>query len=148
MSNRGVSAPVPDAKTSEHNTQLTAEIARLASSRIPRRIDAMMAADPWRNSSHLRSCCHDGARCGHRCLILTGRGGPAGRARAGAIMEAGLGRRKQGRDGRVVAEVNHRFVQEKMGVPGNYAKLPTADNDAGRMCWTMIGDWLAPPTGR
>jgi dipeptidyl aminopeptidase/acylaminoacyl peptidase len=43
---------------------------------------------------------------------------------------------------RVVPDVNHLFVQDNDGFPGNYAKLPPPIMMRADVL-TMIGDWLA-----
>jgi dienelactone hydrolase len=96
----------------EHNTTLTAEMRDAQIAEIPKRIDAMMAADPWMK------------------FFLTYDPAPTMR-RVNTDVTA-----------RVVPDVNHLFVQDTDGFPGNYAKLPPPLMVRADVM-TMIGDWLA-----
>src|SRR5262245_14748534 len=126
----------------EHNTTLTSEMRASQIAEIPKRIDDMMAADPWMKFF----LAYDPAPTMHRVktpvLILTGSRDQQAVPEEVARQEAAF---KEGGNtdvtARVLPDLNHLFVQDTDGFPGNYAKLPPplmmrADAVA------MIGDWL------
>jgi|SRR5215472_15315272 len=128
----------------EHNTTLTPEMRDSQIAEIPKRIDAMMAADPWMKFF----LTYDPAPTMHRVktpvLILTGSRDQQAMPEQVALQEAAF---KEGGNkdvtARVLPDLNHLFVQDTDGFPGNYAKLPPplmmrADALA------IITDWLAP----
>jgi len=109
----------------EHNTTLTPEMRDSQIAEIPKRIDAMMAADPWMKFF----LTYDPAPTMHRVktpvLILTGSRDQQAMPEQVALQEAAF---KEGGNkdvtARVLPDVNHLFVQDTDGFPGNYAKLP------------------------
>jgi uncharacterized protein len=126
----------------EHNPTLTPEMRDSQIAEIPKRIDAMMAADPWMKFFLTYDPAPTMRRVKTPVLILTGSRDQQAVPEQVALQEAAF------RDGgnkdvtaRVVPDLNHLFVQDTDGFPGNYAKLPPplmmrADVVA------MIGDWL------
>ena len=126
----------------ERNTKLTPEMREKQIAEIPKRIDAMMA-DPWMKFF----LTHDPASTMRRVkipvLILTGSRDQQAVPEEVALMEAAF---KEGGNkdvtARVLPDLNHLFVHDTDGFPGNYAKLPPPvmmHNDV----LGIIGDWLA-----
>jgi dienelactone hydrolase len=110
---------------------------------IPKRIDAMMAADPWMKFF----LTHDPAATMRRVktpvLILTGandqQAAPAQVAEQAAAFRAGGNRDVTAE---VVPGVNHLFVVDADGYPPNYAKLPAPVRMQPAVVGTVV-DWLA-----
>jgi dienelactone hydrolase len=127
----------------EHNTQLTAEIRDSQIAEIPKRIDAMMAADPWMKFFLTYDPAATMRKVKTPVLILTGSRDQQAVPEQVPLMEAAF---KEGGNkdvtARVVPDVNHLFVQDTDGFPGNYAKLPPPIMMRADVL-TMIGDWLA-----
>ena len=126
----------------EHNTTLAAEKREAAIADIPKRIDAMAAADPWMKFFLSYDPAPTMRRVKTPVLILTGSRDQQAVPEEVARQEAAF---KEGGNkdvtARVLPDVNHLFVQDTDGFPGNYAKLPPplvmrADVVA------IIGDWL------
>ena len=126
----------------EHNTKLTPEMRDSQIAEIPKRIDAMMAADPWMKFFLTYDPAADMRRVKTPVLILTGARDQQAVPEQVALQEAAF---KEGGNkdvtARVLPDLNHLFVQDTDGFPGNYAKLPPplmmrADAVG------MIGDWL------
>jgi hypothetical protein len=127
----------------EHDAKLTPEKRSELIAAIPARIDGMMAADPWMKFF----LTHDPAATMRRVktpvLILTGSRDQQAVPEQVALMEAAF---KAGGNkdvtARVLPDLNHLFVHDTDGFPGNYAKLP-----APVMVQTdvldMIADWLS-----
>jgi dienelactone hydrolase len=127
----------------EHNTKLTPEMRDKQIADIPQKIDAMMAADPWMKFF----ITHDPAATMRRVktpvLILTGSRDQQAVPEEVALMEAAF---KEGGNkdvtARVLPDLNHLFVQDTDGFPGNYAKLPPPIMMRTDVV-QMITDWLA-----
>ena len=109
----------------EHDTTLTPEKRDALIAEIPKKIDAMMAADPWMKFF----LTYDPAATMHRVktpvLILTGSRDQQAAPEQVVLMEAAF--KKGGNKdvtARVLPDLNHLFVQDTDGFPGNYAKLP------------------------
>ena len=126
----------------EHNTKLTPEMRDSQIAEIPKRIDAMMAADPWMKFFLTYEPAPTMRRVKTPVLILTGSRDQQAVPEEVALQEAAF---KEGGNkdvtARVLPDVNHLFVQDTDGFPGNYAKLPPPlmmRDDAV----VMIGDWL------
>ena len=127
----------------EHNTKLTPEMRNSQIAEIPKKIDAMMAADPWMKFFLTYDPAPTMRRVKTPVLILTGSRDQQAVPAEVALQEAAF---KEGGNkdvtARVLPDVNHLFVQDTDGFPGNYAKLPPP-----LMMRTdvvgMITDWLA-----
>jgi dipeptidyl aminopeptidase/acylaminoacyl peptidase len=127
----------------EHNTALTPEARDSQIAAIPKRIDAMMAADPWMKFFLTYDPAPTMRRVKTPVLILTGSRDQQAVPEQVPLMEAAF---KEGGNkdvtARVVPDVNHLFVQDTDGFPPNYAKLPPPLMIRADVV-TMIGDWLA-----
>jgi uncharacterized protein len=127
----------------ERDARLTPEKRAEMIAAIPARIDTMMAADPWMKFF----LTHDPATTMRRVktpvLILTGSRDQQAVPAEVALMETAF--KEAGNNdvtARVLPDLNHLFVHDTDGFPGNYAKLPTpvmVQNDV----LTMVTDWLA-----
>jgi dienelactone hydrolase len=127
----------------EHNTKLTPEERDSQIAEIPKKIDAMMAADPWMKFFLTYDPATTMRRVKTPVLILTGSRDQQAVPAEVALMEAAF-KESGNKDvtARVLPDVNHLFVQDTDGFPGNYAKLPPPvmmRADAVE----MIVDWLA-----
>jgi len=127
----------------EHNTKLTLEERDSQIAEIPKKIDAMMAADPWMKFFLTYDPAATMRHVKTPVLILTGSRDQQAVPAEVALMEAAF-KESGNKDvtARVVPDVNHLFVQDTDGFPGNYAKLPPPvmiRNDVV----VMIGDWLS-----
>lgn len=127
----------------DHNTKLTPEMRDSQIAEIPKRIDAMMAADPWMKFFLTYDPAPTLRRVKTPVLILTGSRDQQAVPEQVALQEAAF---KEGGNkdvtARVLPDLNHLFVQDTDGFPGNYAKLPPPvmmQTDAV----AMIVDWLA-----
>jgi dipeptidyl aminopeptidase/acylaminoacyl peptidase len=127
----------------EHNSKLTPEMRDSQIAEIPKRIDAMMAADPWMKFFLTYDPAPTMRRVKTPVLILTGSRDQQAVPEQVALIEAAF---KEGGNkdvtARVLPDLNHLFVQDTDGFPGNYAKLPAPlmmRTDAVE----MIVDWLA-----
>jgi uncharacterized protein len=127
----------------EHNTQLTAEMRASQIADIPKRIDAMMDADPWMKFFLTYDPASTMRKVKTPVLILTGSRDQQAVPEQVPLMEAAF---KEGGNkdvtARVLPDLNHLFVQDTDGFPGNYAKLPPPIMMRADVL-TMIGDWLA-----
>ena len=127
----------------EHNTKLTPEMRDSQIAEIPKRIDAMMAADPWMKFFLTYDPAPTMRRVKTPVLILTGSRDQQAVPEEVALQEAAF---KEGGNkdvtARVLPDLNHLFVQDTDGFPGNYAKLPPPVMMRADVV-TMIGDWLA-----
>jgi len=127
----------------EHNTKLTPEVRDAQIAEIPKRIDAMMAADPWMKFFLTYDPASTMRRVKTPVLILTGSRDQQAVPAEVALIEAAF---KEGGNkdvtARVLPDVNHLFVQDTDGFPPNYSKLPPPIMMRDDVV-TMVGDWLA-----
>jgi dienelactone hydrolase len=127
----------------EHDTKLTPEKRDAAIAEIPKKIDDMMAADPWMKFFITYDPAATMRRVKTPVLILTGARDQQAVPEQVALMEAAF---KEGGNkdvtARVIPDVNHLFVQDTNGFPGNYSKLPPPVMIRADVV-TMIVDWLA-----
>jgi uncharacterized protein len=127
----------------EHNTKLTPEVRDSQIADIPKRIDAMMAADPWMKFFLTYDPAPTMRRVKTPVLILTGSRDQQAVPEDVALQAAAF---KEGGNkdvtARVLPELNHLFVQDTDGFPGNYAKLPQPVMMRTDVV-EMITDWLA-----
>jgi uncharacterized protein len=127
----------------EHNTKLTPEMRDTQIAELPKKIDAMMAADPWMKFF----LTYDPAPTMHHVktpvLILTGSRDQQAVPEQVALQQAAF---KEGGNkdvtARVLPDINHLFVQDTDGFPGNYTKLPPPVMMRTDVV-EMIVDWLA-----
>jgi dipeptidyl aminopeptidase/acylaminoacyl peptidase len=127
----------------ERDAKLTPEMRAAQIAEIPKRIDAMTAADPWMKFFVTYDPAPTMRRVKTPVLILTGARDQQAVPEQVALMEAAF-REGGNKDvtARVLPDLNHLFVQDADGFPGNYAKLPPPvmmRADAVE----MIVDWLA-----
>ena len=126
----------------EHDTKLTPEKRSELIAAIPTRIDGMMAADPWMKFFLTYDPAATMRRVKTPVLILTGSRDQQAVPEQVALMEKGF--REGGNKNvtaRVLPDLNHLFVHDTDGFPGNYAKLPPPvmmQNDVLQ----IISDWL------
>lgn len=126
----------------ERDTKLTPEKRAELIAAIPARIDGMSASDAWMKFF----LTHDPAATMRRVktpvLILTGARDQQAVPEEVALMEAAF---KEGGNkdvtARVLPDLNHLFVQDTDGFPGNYAKLPAPVTVRADVL-ELIGDWL------
>jgi len=127
----------------EHNTKLTPEMRDSQIAEIPKRIDAMMAADPWMKFFLTYDPAPTMRGVKTPVLILTGSRDQQAVPEQVALQEAAF---KEGGNkdvtARVLPDVNHLFVQDTDGFPGNYAKLPPPVMMRTDVV-EMIVEWLA-----
>ena len=127
----------------EHDTKLTPAEREARIADIPKRIDAMAAADPWMKFFLSYDPAPTMRRVKTPVLILTGSRDQQAVPAEVALQEAAF---KEGGNkdvtARVVPDVNHLFAQDTDGFPINYAKLPPPIMMRADVL-TMIGDWLA-----
>jgi len=126
----------------EHDAKLTPDMRETQIAEIPKRIDAMMAADPWMKFFLTYDPAPTMRRVKTPVLILTGSRDQQAVPDQVALQEAAF---KEGGNkdvtARVLPDVNHLFVQDTDGFPGNYAKLPPPIMMRADVL-EMIGDWL------
>ena len=127
----------------ERNAGLTPEARASQIAGIPKRIDAMAANDPWMKFFLDYDPAPSMRRVKTPVLILTGARDQQAVPEHVALQEAAF---KEGGNtdvtARVLPDLNHLFVHDTDGYPGNYAKLPPPvmmHTDAV----AMITDWLA-----
>jgi len=127
----------------EHDTKLTPEKRDALIAEIPKKIDGMMAADPWMKFFLTYDPAATMRRVKTPVLILTGSRDQQAAPEQVALMEAAF-KESGNKDvtARVVPDVNHLFVQDTDGFPGNYTKLPAPVMMRDDVV-LMIGDWLA-----
>ena len=126
----------------EHNTKLTPEMRESQIAEIPKRIDAMMAADPGMKFFLTYDPAPTMRRVKTPVLILTGSRDQQAVPEQVALIEAAF-KEAGNKDvtARVLPDLNHLFVQDTDGFPGNYAKLP-APLMIRADAVEMITDWL------
>jgi dienelactone hydrolase len=127
----------------EHNTKLTPEMRDSQIAEIPKRIDGMMAADPWMKFFLTYDPAPTMRRVKTPVLILTGSRDQQAVPEQVALQEAAF-KEAGNKDvtARVLPDLNHLFVQDTDGFPGNYAKLPPPVMMRADAVG-MITDWLA-----
>ena len=127
----------------DHNTTLTPDKRDALIAEIPKRIDAMMAADPWMKFFLTYDPAPTMRRVKTPVLILTGSRDQQAVPEQVALQEAAF---KEGGNtdvtARVLPDLNHLFVHDTDGFPGNYAKLPPPVMMQTEVV-AMITDWLA-----
>jgi dipeptidyl aminopeptidase/acylaminoacyl peptidase len=126
----------------EHNTKLTPEARETQIAGIDKRIDAMMAADPWMKFFLTYEPATTMRHVKTPVLILTGSRDQQAVPAEVALIEAAF-KEAGNKDvtAKVLPDVNHLFVQDTDGFPQNYAKLPPPIMMRDDVV-TMIGDWL------
>ena len=109
----------------EHEPNLTSAVREARIAEIPARIDGMMAADPWLKFFLTYDPAATMRRVKTPVLILTGSNDQQA-APAQVALEAAAFRSGGNKDvtARVIPGLNHLFVEDADGFPGNYAKLP------------------------
>ena len=127
----------------EHNSKLTPEARDSQIAEIDKRIDAMMAADPWMKFFLTYDPAATMRRVKIPVLILTGSRDQQAVPEQVALMEAAF-KESGNKDvtARVLPDVNHLFVQDTDGFPGNYSKLPPPVMMRTDVV-EIIVDWLA-----
>ena len=127
----------------DQNTTLTPEQRETRIAEIDKRIDAMAAADPWMNFFLTYDPAPTMRRVKTPVLILTGSRDQQAVPSEVALIEAAF---KEGGNKDVTATVlpdlNHLFVHDTDGFPGNYKKLPPPVMVQADVL-TTISDWLA-----
>jgi dipeptidyl aminopeptidase/acylaminoacyl peptidase len=126
----------------EHNTKLTPAEKEAQIAEIPKKIDGMMAADPWMKFFLTYDPAATMRRVKTPVLILTGSNDQQAAPAQVALEEAAF---KSGGNkdvtARVIPGLNHLFAEDSDGFPGNYAKLPPPvmmRNDVIK----IVTDWL------
>ena len=127
----------------DHDTKLTPEKRAEMIAAIPTRIEGMMAADPWMKYFLTIDPAANMRKVKTPVLILTGSNDKQAVPEQVAPQEAAF---KEGGNKDVTARIlpglNHLFVEDSDGFPGNYSKLPgplTMRADALQ----MVTEWLA-----
>ena len=127
----------------DHDTTLTPAKRDSLIAAIPVKIDAMMAADPWMKFFLTYDPAATMRRVKTPVLILTGSRDQQASPAQVTLMEAAF--KKGGNKdvtARVLPDLNHLFVQDTDGFPGNYAKLPPPVMIRSDVV-EMIVNWLA-----
>lgn len=126
----------------EHNAQFTPEKRASEIAEIDKKIDGMMAADPWMKFFLTYDPASTMRRVKTPVLILTGSRDQQAVPEQVPLIEAAF-KQAGNKDvtAQVVQNVNHLFAQDADGFPGNYAKLPPPIMIRDDVV-TMIGDWL------
>lgn len=126
----------------EHDTKLTPAEKEAQVAEIPKKIDAMMAADPWMKFFLTYDPAATMRNVKTPVLILTGSNDQQAAPAQVALEEAAF---KSGGNKDVTAKVipglNHLFVEDSDGFPGNYGKLPAPVMMRADVV-TMVTDWL------
>ena len=126
----------------DHNTKLTPVEKEAQIAEIPKKIDAMMAADPWMNFFLTYDPAATMRKVKTPVLILTGSNDQQAAPAQVALEEAAF---KSGGNKDVTARVlpglNHLFVEDNDGFPGNYSKLPPPVMMRADVV-KMVTDWL------
>ena len=127
----------------EHNTKLTPEVRDAQIAEVPKKIDALMAADPWMKFFLTYDPAPTMRRVKTPVLILTGSRDQQAVPEEVALQEAAF---KEGGNkdvtARVLPDLNHLFVQDTDGFPGNYKKLPPPIMVRADVL-EIVTDWLA-----
>jgi dipeptidyl aminopeptidase/acylaminoacyl peptidase len=126
----------------DHDTKLTPEKRAEMTAAIPTRIEGMMAADPWMKYFLTIDPAANMRKVKTPVLILTGSNDKQAVPQQVALQEAAF---KEGGNkdvtARVVPGVNHLFVEDADGFPGNYSKLPAPVTMRADVVQTVT-DWL------
>ncbi len=126
----------------EHDAKLTPAQRESRIAAIPARIDSMMAADPWLKFFLTYDPAATMRRVKTPVLILTGSNDQQAAPEQVALEEAAF---KSGGNkdvtARVIPGLNHLFVEDDDGFPGNYAKLPPPVMMRAEVV-KIITDWL------
>jgi dipeptidyl aminopeptidase/acylaminoacyl peptidase len=126
----------------EHNSKLTPEMRASQISEIDKRIDAMMANDAWMKFFLTYDPASTMRHVKTPVLILTGSRDQQAVPEQLPLIEAAF---KEGGNkdvtARVLPDVNHLFVQDTDGFPGNYSKLPPPVMMRADVV-ELIVDWL------
>lgn len=127
----------------ERDTKLTPEKRAELIAGIPARIDAMGAADPWMKFFFEYDPAATMRRVKTPVLILTGSRDQQAVPAEVALMEAAF-KEAGNKDvtARVLPDLNHLFVHDTDGFPGNYGKLP-APVMVETSVLEIVGDWVA-----
>ncbi len=126
----------------EHDAKLTPAERQSLIATIPAKIDAMMAADPWMKFFLTYDPAATMRRVKTPVLVLTGSRDQQAAPEQVPLMEKAF--REGGNKNvtaRVLPDLNHLFVHDTDGFPGNYAKLPPPvmmQNDVLQ----IVSDWL------
>jgi len=127
----------------DRDTKLTPEKRAELTAAIPQRIEGMMAADPWMKFFLTYDPAATMRRVKTPVLILTGQNDKQAVPEQVALQAAAF---KEGgnRDvtARVVPGLNHLFVEDADGFPGNYSKLPAPVIMRADVV-QIITEWLA-----
>jgi uncharacterized protein len=126
----------------QHNAKLTPEMKEAQLADVSTRIDAMSASDPWMKFFLTYDPAPTMRRVKIPVLILTGSRDQQAVPEQVAIQEAAF-REGGNKDvtARVLPDLNHLFVQDTDGFPGNYAKLPAPIMMRPDVL-TLVTDWL------
>jgi len=126
----------------EHDTKLTPEKRAELIAAIPARIDGMAAADPWMKFFFTYDPAATMSRVKTPVLILTGsRDQQAVPEQLPLIEKAFKDGGNNDVTARVLPDLNHLFVHDTDGFPGNYVKLPAPVMVQGDVL-EMIAGWL------
>lgn len=109
----------------DHDTKLTPEKRAELIAAIPQRIDGMMAADPWMKFFLTYDPASTMRKVKTPVLILTGANDKQAVPEQVPLQEAAF-KQAGNKDvtARVLPGLNHLFVEDADGFPGNYSKLP------------------------
>lgn len=126
----------------EHNTKLNPAEKEVQIAEIPKKIDAMMASDPWMNFFLTYDPAATMRKVKTPVLILTGSNDQQAVPQQVALQEAAF-KAAGNKDvtARVLPGLNHLFVEDNDGFPANYAKLPPPLMMQSATV-KMITDWL------
>jgi dipeptidyl aminopeptidase/acylaminoacyl peptidase len=126
----------------EHSVKFTGAEKEAQIAEIPTKIDAMMAADPWMKFFLTYDPAATMRRVRTPVLILTGSNDQQAAPAQVALEEAAF---KSGGNkdvtAKVIPGVNHLFVEDSDGFPGNYGKLPAPVIMRADVV-KMVTDWL------
>jgi dipeptidyl aminopeptidase/acylaminoacyl peptidase len=125
-----------------HNEKLTAAGRDSAIAAIPTRIDSMMAADPWMKFLLTYDPTVTARRVKTPVLIITGANDQ--QAPPDQVVEQEAAFKAAGNKdvtAHIIPGVNHLFVVDPDGFPGNYAKLPTPVRVKPDVLGEVV-DWL------
>ena len=127
----------------DHDTKLTPEKRAEMIAAIPTRIDGMMAADPWMKFFLTYDPAATMRKVKTPVLILTGANDKQAVPEQVALQERAF---KEGGNkdvaARVIPGLNHLFVEDADGFPGNYKNLPAPVMMRADVV-EIIADWLA-----